>query len=48
MGFAKGSTHPTRFGTKADDLANAIVAYCEDYPKLVETIRADIKNGSRI
>jgi hypothetical protein len=39
---------PLWFGMNADQMVTTILPYCADYPRLIETLRADLKNGATV
>jgi hypothetical protein len=39
---------PLWFGMSADKMVSNILPYCADYPRLIETLRADLKDGATV
>ena len=39
---------PLWFGMSADKMVTNILPYCADYPRLIETLRADLKDGATV
>jgi hypothetical protein len=39
---------PLWFGISADQMVTTILPYCADYPRLIETLLADSKNGATV